>query len=482
MSNAASVLVHRFTGFGLSCTKWPRPTTQLLQLCRPLVSAKNHGTQGLGRPLSQSSLRCSLPKTTSVSSQSCQPPASVWTSIRCASRSAPEEKGLAFQEGDLSREELDLVFGPVKPPPNTANRLLRILHGRRNDGTLDLKLPLDIQAMLKRYPYAFDSALYWLRVNHQLDEDAAIMARIDREEQGEEYSPSELEQRAQDVGLYAPQSGNYQAKLSKKEGDVFGQSEIDRIRERNIAAAAQEEEKLQMQIDKIMHELQEKQEEKNKALALRPETGLESAQEIRPPNSFDRWVLKNKNAATSELNLDSPEVGGMSVAQRILPSAVLVALFCLGCYFCAQYWVPPKRSERWFPDASLSFATVTTIFAVNVFVFTAWRLPPMWPMLNKYFITTPAYPRALSMIGNVFSHQTPLHLLANMAALFVFGLSLHEDVGRGVFVGMYLASGAMGSLASLSMFALRRNLVTSSLGASGSVWGITAAYFWLHGE
>ena len=69
-----------------------------------------------------------------------------------------------------------------------------------------------------------------------------------------------------------------------------------------------------------------------------------------------------------------------------------------------------------------------------------------------------------------------------MAALFVFGLSLHEDVGRGVFVGMYLASGAMGSLASLSMFALRRNLVTSSLGASGSVWGITAAYFWLHGE
>ena len=122
------------------------------------------------------------------------------------------------------------------------------------------------------------------------------MARIDREEQGEEYSPSELEQRAQDVGLYAPQSGNYQAKLSKKEGDVFGQSEIDRIRERNIAAAAQEEEKLQSQIDKIMHELQEKQEEKNKALALRPETGLESAQEIRPPNSFDRWVLKNKNA------------------------------------------------------------------------------------------------------------------------------------------------------------------------------------------
>ena len=149
MSNAASVLVHRFTGFGLSCTKWPRPTTQLLQLCRPLISTRNFGTQCLGRPLSQSLLRCGLPNTTPASSWSCQSPASVWTSVRCASRSAPEEKGLAFQQSDLSREELDLAFGPVHPPPNTANRLLRILHGRRNDGTLDLKLPLDIQAMLQ---------------------------------------------------------------------------------------------------------------------------------------------------------------------------------------------------------------------------------------------------------------------------------------------------------------------------------------------
>ncbi|RMZ87168.1 hypothetical protein DV736_g5596, partial [Chaetothyriales sp. CBS 134916] len=407
--------------------------------------------------------------------------------------SKDHEYGLSFQPDDLTQLQLHDVFGAVTPPPRSANRLLRVLHARRVDGTLDLPFDAGIQAVLKRYPYAMDSALYWLRCNYAVDEDAAIMARIEAEGVGEEHTASELRQRAQDVGLYAPrekegptpyygpQSGMYLAKLSDKEGDVFGRSEIDRIRAENIAKAEKEEQELQEQIDRITAEVTAKQaDQQSQALAARPEQGVEAAQEIRPPNEFEKWILRSKNRAISKFTLDSPEVAEMTFAQRVLPSAVFVALFCAGCFLFAQYWVPPKRSERMFPDVSLSVATIGAIFALNLLAFACWGIPGMWPIMNRYFTSTPAYPRVLSMIGNTFSHQTAAHFLTNMLGLLIFGLSLHEDVGRGNFLAIYLSCGAVGSLASLTVFSLRRQLVTSSLGASGSMWGIMAAYCWIH--
>lgn len=391
-----------------------------------------------------------------------------------------DEKGLAFQRGELTQEQLREVFGAVTPPPRFANRLLRILHGRRVDGTLDLPPPESMQGQLRRYPYASESALYWLRVNHPVDEDAAILSRIEREENEEEYeSPAELQQSDSDIGLYGPQSGHYQAKLSEKEGDVFGESQIDKIRAQNIAEAEKEEEELQAQINKLQAEVKEQQ---SKALAQRPDQGIETAQEIRPPNEFEKWILRARNRSQSKLTLESPEVAGSSGLKRLLPSFVFMSLICAGSYFFAQYWVPPRRSERYFPDVSLSFATIATLVAANVAIYCAWSFPPFWRILNKFFIATPAYPKALSMLGNIFSHQSGKHLMYNMVGLMVFGLSLHEDVGRGVFMAIYLSSGVFGSFASLSNFALRKMFMTSSLGASGSIWGIMTAYCWLHKE
>lgn len=401
-----------------------------------------------------------------------------------------EEKGLAFQKGDLEGEELHDVYGAVTPPPRIANRFVRVLHARRNDGTLDLPLPPSLQELTQRYPYAMNSALHWLRRTHPMDEDAAIMARIQREESDQDYSPSELQQRAQDLGLYetaesqysGPQSGHYQAQLSEKEDDVFGQSEIDRIRAANIAEAEQEEAELQAMIDEKMATYTKLQEEKQKALAERPEQGIEVSEGVRPPNSFERWILQKKREAKSKFILESPSIANMSLLQRVLPSAIFVALVCAGSYLFAQYWVPPKRSDRMYPDVALSFATIGALIAMNVVVFGLWGLPPFWRILNRYFVATPAYPRAVSMLCNIFSHQETKHLLTNMLGILLFGLSLHEDVGRGVFMGIYLASGAVGSLASLTFFAVRRHFVSSSLGASGSLWGVMSAFCWLHAD
>jgi len=80
----------------------------------------------------------------------------------------------------------------------------------------------------------------------------------------------------------------------------------------------------------------------------------------------------------------------------------------------------------------------------------------------------------------VFSHQSASHLLANMVVLWIVGVRLHDDVGRANFMAIYLSSGAVGSVLSLASYALRKNFVTSSVGASGAIYGILTAWLWLH--
>ena len=491
MNNAATI-AHRFAGLWQPCTPWPRPV-QLLRPAVRVLSSQQVAARTASQPwrvlrptLETPALRCH--RLFSSSSRSAFQAGFI--GLQDPASRKQEEQGLSFQQGDLSRQALHDVFGAVIPPPRIANRFLRVLHGRRNDGTLDLPLPTSLEELSRRYPYAQDSALAWLRQKYPIDEDAAIFARLERDEGEQDYSPSELQQRAQDVGLYeaqsneyvGPQSGRYLAKNSEQEDDVFGQSELDKIRAENLAKAEREEEELQAQIDEKMAHYEHLMEEKKTTLAERPEQMLETSEGVRPPNDFDRWVLKQKNRAQTKLTLESPQVANLSTFQRLLPSAVFVALVCAGCYLFAQYWVPPKRSERFYPDIALSMATIGAIIVINLGVYVAWRIPTFWPVLNKYFVSSPGYPRALSMLGNVFSHHQPKHLLVNMFGLLLFGLSLHEDVGRGNFMAIYIASGAIGSLASLTVFSLRRNFKPMSLGASGSLWGVVAAYCILHAK
>ncbi|KIW44374.1 uncharacterized protein PV06_05388 [Exophiala oligosperma] len=389
------------------------------------------------------------------------------------------EQGLRFQDGELDSQELTDIFGRRGPPPPIANYLLRILHGRRYDGTLDLPLPEDLELELSKYPRAFEEGLNWLRQAYPIDEDEAILARIEREEHAlERDNPSELLQRGQDLRFYrGPQSGHYQAKLSEKEGDVYGVSELERLRAQNEAKFQKEEEELQAQIDERMTKVQEEQ---TNAVAQRPEQGLESAKEVRPPNSFEKWVLKAQNRAQSKLTLESPEVAQQSAGRRLLPSLLLTSLVAGGCFLYTQYWHRPKQSERFFPDLSLSVATIGALLAVNLAVFFAWRMPPFWSSLNKYFIIVPAYPYAFSMLGSLVSHQKLGHLLANMIPLVIFGLPLHEEVGRATFLAMFLSSGILGSFGSLARHTFSKVFVTTTLGASGCVYGVVSAYLWLH--
>jgi membrane associated rhomboid family serine protease len=404
------------------------------------------------------------------------------------------EKGLDFQDRDLDDDTVVSIFGEDAPDEEFANRLLRILHGRRVDGTLDLPLPEDIQQQLEEFPTAIEDGLKYLRQHYEIDEDEAIINRFEREEDVRPKDhPSVLMQRGMDIGLYkaqsgpsqpyyGPQSGYYGADLNENENNPYGKSELDRMRRENDAKREKEDAELQEQIDLELAKAQKVHEQKVKALALRPEQAIEAAKEIRSPNKFEKWRLRARNRGQSKLTTESPEIAQAGKVARLVPSFLMVAICLTYCYYYAETWTRPKQNERYFPQTSLAFATIAGLVAVNAIVWIAWKMPPAWATLNKYFLTVPAYPYVLSQLGSAFSHQSARHLGLNMFTLILFGLPLHEEIGRGNFLALYLASGLIGGYVSFARYVLTGNMVATVLGASNCTYGVFAAYLTLHDQ
>jgi membrane associated rhomboid family serine protease len=71
-------------------------------------------------------------------------------------------------------------------------------------------------------------------------------------------------------------------------------------------------------------------------------------------------------------------------------------------------------------------------------------------------------------ITSMFAHEGFLHLAFNMLALWFLGPQLERIVGRGRFLALYLLSGLAGSAAILWL----AGPTTSTLGASGAVFGL----------
>lgn len=490
MNNAATVTL-RSLGCGPRAVFWPQPlqvirgvscltraatTWSLPRITSPLTKPKT----SMSRRLFSSSFKTEFQRS---------------NHLRRLKQYDPEhEDGLTFREQDLNDEELQTIFTRGHPDPYLTNRLLKVLHARRIDGTLDLPLDFELSTLEADYPNIIENGLNWLNTRYPIDTDAAILARFQREEAPRvQENPSFLLERGQRLGLFkpqeqikyrdysGPQSGQFYAELSEKQDDVFGKSELERIRKVNEAKAEEEQRKFDEEVERRMQEAQAKAQEKSQALAERPDQGIEvSTGEIRPPNLYEQYVMRAHQAAGTNIDLDSPEVKNMTFLRRVVPSLLFVLAGCGALYLLTEYWNPPRRSDRMFPDTSLAIATVGTILAMNFAVFVAWRIPSAWKVLNRYFLVTPGYPRMFSMLGNTFSHYSFRHLSINMLTLLLFAPSLHEDIGRANFLAIYLASGLIGSWFSMTTYLARGILYTSHQGASGSTYGIVAAYLYLH--
>jgi rhomboid-like protein len=59
---------------------------------------------------------------------------------------------------------------------------------------------------------------------------------------------------------------------------------------------------------------------------------------------------------------------------------------------------------------------------------------------------------------------------------------VHDEIGRGNFMAVYLSSGVFGSITSLTAHVLLGRLTITSLGASGAIAGLVASWCMLHSK
>ncbi|KXX80114.1 Rhomboid protein 1, mitochondrial [Madurella mycetomatis] len=379
-----------------------------------------------------------------------------------------DHDGLPFRKRDLEAHEVIALFGPTMSTA-AANQLLRILHGRRVAGTLeDPNLQVNTAHFTKQQQKI---ALEYLRKHVPVDEIAnaglraedelAALENPDADETGTSFEPG-----------YKSRLKLYKEQDDQGKRSVYGTSQLDEIRARNQAkwearVKRQEEEKRKREA--------EERHGKPGGLQVVDETPQKGIGRIRLPSpspALQRYAA----LATSDLQ-EPPKMPGW---KRILPSAVFALAVTGLAVAYAEFYQPPKRADRMFPDIPPAAATIGALMLANVLGWLVWKLPPAWPFLNRYFMLDAAVPRALTVLSSMFSHQKFLHLVPNMVALWVLGTRLHDEVGRGTFLATYLSSGTIGAVGTLAWAVATKRLATTSLGASGGVYGVMAAYLWTH--
>ena len=136
-------------------------------------------------------------------------------------------------------------------------------------------------------------------------------------------------------------------------------------------------------------------------------------------------------------------------------SIVLVVLNAV-CYAAQQ--IVPGMVPAGFGRASLHVALVPSELAHGM----------VWQLLTFQFL-----------------HGSMLHLILNCAMLYMFGRPVEEALGRGRFLGMYLASGALGGLVqSVCAWVWPGHSFPEAavLGASAGVFALIAAFAALNWE
>lgn len=388
-----------------------------------------------------------------------------------------DQMGLDYRQDPVTQEEIQAIFGRVMDI-DSAERFLRVIHGRRVAGTLPD--PDEPSSLAYWEEIAQKNALAWLRKNVPVDEDENAALRAEQELAEIEGGIVENSKR---TGIYVPNVGGgltrggrinlnmYKSNDPKEPAEgtksVYGDSGLDAIRKANEAKFAAEEKK-------------RKEEEKSQADEARQNTGTldhvrsRSRVELRRKGE-NPWLQYYEKKAQETAPSVVPE---LSAFTRLWPSALVVLLTVGVSSTLAHFYIPPARAVRMFPEIPPAVATVSALILANAAVLFLWRVPPAWQVLNKYFMIIPAYPRGLSMIGAVFSHQAFSHFLPNMTLLALLGVQLHDEIGRANFLALYFATGAVSSFSSLSWWVWKKAFISSTLGASGAVCAVMAAFLW----
>ncbi len=134
------------------------------------------------------------------------------------------------------------------------------------------------------------------------------------------------------------------------------------------------------------------------------------------------------------------------------------------------------------PTSRFPVVTVLLILAnVAVFLYEV-SLPPAalnafiaeWSMVPSRFLANPSSPHEIATVfTSMFMHAGWLHIGGNMLYLWIFGNNVEDRFGRPGFLGFYLVAGV---IASAAQIAASGAVDIPSVGASGAIAGVLAAY------
>lgn len=249
------------------------------------------------------------------------------------------------------------------------NELLSSIQEQRCAGTLDRTLD---------YPEPLiEKGLKYLRANYPVDEDAAIIARVDQEFDDQ-----------------------FRVAQTNTERSKYAHSFLEETRKKNEKKHEKEQKKREIQ------EKQWEQEGKTK-------TGVPI---VHRRTERALWVKTYEEKATG-LNA-IPE---MSTLSRLAPSGIFTLVVVGLSLLFAQNYTSPSQQARLWPELPPAAATMITLIGINLAVFIAYRLPPMWAVMNRNFIVVPAYPYAFSILGAAFAHHQVGHMLGNMVGMWLIG-------------------------------------------------------------
>ncbi|HJO71408.1 MAG TPA: rhomboid family intramembrane serine protease [Rhodospirillales bacterium] len=86
-------------------------------------------------------------------------------------------------------------------------------------------------------------------------------------------------------------------------------------------------------------------------------------------------------------------------------------------------------------------------------------------------------PAPLTLVTSMFLHGGWMHLIGNMAFLWIFGDNIEDSMGHSRFLVFYLLCGVAAALAHA---ALNADSIAPMVGASGAISGVLGAYLVLH--
>lgn len=323
------------------------------------------------------------------------------------------KRAAQFPFGDQSAEEISTIFGQDVSRVE-ANAVLRTLHRRRASGSL---VELGVHIEKSSIPAeASVKALEWLREKYPVDEQAAANRWADTE--AEKLQQTYIA-RAEKLGLYKKEDietprrprriYRREPRLPSRDMEVNpANSVIDEMRIYNERKA-----KRDLVKRKISGE-----EARSQSLALAKSERTLQAIELHI-KKLEEHRAKDAIASRVAQFEEPPETSSW---QRLYPATTFVAVVLAWCGYVAYAYRPP--TSRLFSDLPPALATCNGIMMICVVVTCAWyqTIPTLRRFMNMYMTVVPVYPHAVSIVGNIWSHQSFKHLAANMSGLYFFGM------------------------------------------------------------